>query len=239
MSQRSVLKINGGFMEKENYSKGFIILCVFYAFFLILSNILTGKAISFLGLNLTAGILVFPVVYILSDVMTEVYGIKKSIFAIRMNTVCCIAFVLFTQLMLLIPHAEWWKGQEAYELVFGSAPRIFAASLASYYFGDWLNSALLSYLKRIQADKGFGYRAIMSSVFAHGIDSLLFYSIAFAGVFPADVLVGLGFTQWAFKLSYEIICLPLTTRIVNAWKRIEGIDVTDTGDLAIYNPFQR
>lgn len=226
-------------MEKENYPKGFVILCVFYAFFLIVSNILAGKAISFFGLDLIAAIIVFPIVYILSDVMTEVYGIKKSIFAIRMNTVCCIAFVLFTQLMLLIPHAEWWKGQEAYELVFGSAPRIFAASLASYYFGDWLNSALLSYLKRIQADKGFGYRAIMSSVFAHGIDSLLFYSIAFAGVFPADVLVGLGFTQWAFKLSYEIICLPLTTRVVNAWKRIEGIDVTDTGDLAIYNPFQR
>lgn len=226
-------------MNEERFTKGFTILSVFYAFSLIVSNVLAGKVVLIFGFEVTAAIAVFPVVYILSDVLTEVYGIKLSMFSIRINFICCALFVLFTQAMVIAPYPDYWQNQSAYKIVFDSVPRIFIASLFSYYFGNWVNSSLLSWLKRTQKRKGFAFRAIASSVVAHAVDSMCFFTVAYLGVLPLSSLIAIALGEYVLKLSYEIVFLPITVKVVAWWKKLDSTDVTDTGSLAMYNPFSR
>lgn len=222
--------------SNNTYSKGFVVLAVFYAFLLVTSNILVGKIFTVYGdFVLTCGILVFPAVYVVSDILTEVYGYRKSLFSIRLNFICCFLFVVLTQIMLILPHPPFWEHQSAYEAVFNSTPRIFAASLASYYLGDWANSVMVSWMKKIQNGKNFAIRSIASSLVGQAVDSLLFFSIAFAGVLPLDVLITMITCQYVAKIGYEVVLLPITCRVVAWWKRLEGFDHIDRDET--YNPF--
>ena len=225
-------------VEKKGFTKGYVILCVLYAFLLTLSNVMTGKVISVCGITLTAGILVFPAVYIISDLMTEVYGIRLSMLSIRLNTLCALIFAIMSLVLVALPYPVFWQGQEAYKTVFLTTPRIIVASLIGYYFGDWLNSSIISWLKVKQGGKGFAARAIWSTVFGELADTGLFFMLAFIGTMPLRVLVGIIVAQYCAKVGYEAICVPITARIVKFWKAWDAMDIYDTGEIGQYNPFR-
>ena len=224
-------------MYNERASRGFLILSVIYVFMLTLANIMAGKIIIVHGVLLPAAIIVFPIVYIISDLMTEVYGMKLSMLSIRLNVLCCFILAVMSQALIMLPYPDFWQGQAAYTAVFKSTPRIIAASLIGYYFGDWLNSAVISYMKVKQQGKGFAIRAILSTMAGQVMDTGLFIVIAFYGTMPLPMLLGMVIAQYCAKVGYEILCVPITTKVVKFWKAHFKADFYDSGEVGVYNPF--
>lgn len=217
----------------------FLRLAVVYAACLLLANILATKMISIGPLVASGGIIVFPLVYIISDIMTEVYGMKLSMVSIRMNVLVNVLLVLFTFVASKLPWPAWWQGQAAFATVFQYTWRIVLASMVGYYFGDWMNSMVISRMKVKSVDgKNFPLRAFLSTLAGEGIDTILFCTIAFAGMMPTSALLTMIATQYVGKSLYEGICLPITTPIVAWWKRKEGMEVFDTTDNVVetYRP---
>ena len=224
-------------MIKQNVTKGYAVLAALYSFSLVASNLMAGKLASFNGAVLPAAVVVYPVVYILSDLMTEVYGMRLSMLAIKLNAVCCALLAVLMTVTVSLPFPDFWEGQEAYAAVFSTAPRIVAASLIAYYLGDWLNSAVLSVMKSHMPQGGFPLRAVMSTAVGQIADTGVFIGIAFAGQMPVQALAGMMAAQYMFKVGYEIACIPVTARIVRRWKIWDGVNQFDKGDLiTLYKP---
>lgn len=188
-------------------------LSILFVSCFLISNIVSAKqcALPF-GLSMTGAITVFPITYILSDVFSEVYGYKWSRItcytAFFMNLLMVIAF----QIAIALPGALYWEGQEAFKTTLGSTPRILLASLAAYVFGDFINDKVFAKMKVKHKNeiKGFGARAILSSLIGEICDSLVFMPLAFWGQIPPKQLAIMGATQTTLKVAYEILVLPLT-----------------------------
>jgi uncharacterized integral membrane protein (TIGR00697 family) len=238
MPNREVAKIDGWDKVKKP-TVMFLRLAIVYAACLLLANILATKMISIGPLVASGGIIVFPLVYIISDIMTEVYGMRLSMVAIRMNVVVNVLLVLFTFIASKLPWPVWWQGQAAFATVFQYTWRIVLASMIAYYLGDWLNSAVISRMKVKSVNgKNFPLRAFVSTLAGEGIDTLLFCTIAFAGTMSTSSLLIMIATQYVGKCAYEGVCLPITTPVVAWWKRQEGMEVYDTTDsmMQTYRP---
>ena len=183
-----------------------------------------------------AGVLIFPLAYIINDVIAEVWGYRKARLIIWAGFGVNLLAVLFFTVTIAVPAAPFYEGQNAFATVLGNTPRIVAASLLAYLFGSFLNAYVMSKFKVLTKGKGFSLRAIVSTLAGESIDSLIFITVAFAGIFPADVLLGMILTQALIKTVYEIIVLPLTIVVVKKVKQLEGVD---TFDYEIsYNPFR-
>jgi hypothetical protein len=183
-----------------------------------------------------AGVLIFPIAYILNDVITEVWGFKKARLIIWTGFAVNILAVLFFTMGIVIPGAPFWQNQEAFSIVLGNTPRIVVASLSAYLIGSFLNAMIMSRMKVATKGKGFSGRAIASTLVGESADSIIFISIAFAGVFPFGVLITMIFTQAMLKTVYEILILPVTIWVVGFVKRVEGVDTFDTN--LSYNLFK-
>jgi uncharacterized integral membrane protein (TIGR00697 family) len=181
-------------------------------------------------------VLIFPIAYILNDVITEVWGFSKARLIIWTGFVVNVLAAVFFSLGIAIPGAPFWEGQEAFQTVLGNAPRIVAASLSAYLAGSFLNAYVMSRMKVKTQGRGFSARAILSTLLGESADSLIFITVAFAGIFPVPVLATMILTQATMKTIYEILVLPVTIQIVKYIKRIEGIDTFDT-ELS-YSPFR-
>lgn len=206
----------------------FVVLAVTYASLLLISNVIAGRLISLGGIILPSAVLVYPAIYIFSDIMTEVYGIKLSLLAIRLNVVANLLMVAVFYIVLTVPMPGFFKNGSAYYTVLHQTGRIVTGSLISYFLGDYINSATLSIMKRITHKKYFGLRAVASTALGQIADTGIFISIAFYGVVPTPVLWGMMLAQYVFKVCYEAVSLPITIPVVNWWKRREGLDVVDT-----------
>lgn len=222
---------------KDKITKGYLVLAVAYIFLLLVSNIMAGKLSLFAGMVFPSAVIIFPLVYVISDLMTEVYGIELSMFLIRVNTICSALMAVLLLILVALPYPDFWKHQEAYATVFFTTPRIILASLCGYYFGDWLNSTILSVLKAKANKLGFAFRSIVSTTVGQVVDTSLFIVIAFTGVVPSEILLQMVIVQYLFKVSYGILCVPFTSKIVKLWKKWDGTDVTDKVNPASYNPF--
>ena len=230
-----------------------IILGLFVSVLLI-SNIASSAKIIELGqlgpltLTFDAGTLVFPLSYIFSDVLTEVYGYRNA------RRVIWIGFfsLLLTSLVLVwvgrLPGEAFWLsttasgeaaaadfGQQAYDKIFGLTVRIVLGSLAAYWCGSFLNDFLLARLKVRTAGRYLWVRTIGSTLVGEGVDTLIFALIAFAGVLPTETLVTLIVSNYVFKVGVEVVFTPLTYAIVNRLKQAEGVDVFDRD--TDFNPF--
>jgi len=203
---------------------------------LLISNILATKILMIGPWAAPAGVLIFPIAYILNDVITEVWGFAKARLIIWTGFAVNILAVLFFTLGIVIPGAPFWQNQEAFATVLGNTPRIVVASLSAYLIGSFLNAFVMSRMKVATKGKGFGLRAILSTLVGESADSIIFVSIAFAGIFPIGVLLTMIFTQAILKTVYEILILPVTIWVVGVVKRIEGIDVFDAN--LSYNLFR-
>lgn len=205
----------------------FLVMGVLFCVCLICSNLLEVKMISLGGITATAGLIVFPISYIINDCIAEVWGYRKARLIIWMGFLMNLLAVIFIQLAIVLPSASFWEGQNAFEAIFSSTPRILLASFIAFLAGSFLNAYIMSKMKISSGGKHFSLRAIASTIVGESADSLLFFPIAFGGVVPVKELAILIVTQACLKTAYEIIILPVTIRVVRLVKRIDGSDVYD------------
>lgn len=191
------------------------------------TNVIAAKQADLFGFVVTAGTLTFPFVLVLGDVISEIYGYRRSRQVIFSGFFAMIFFVVITQLALLLPSAPNWSNQSDYEKVLGIIPRIIFASLTTYIVSDLVNAFIMSRMKIIQKGKGFASRAVFSTVVAQAVDGLVFYPLAFWGIIPTTVLIEIFFTSWIIKVALEVIALPVTTLVVKHIKKLEGIEHFD------------
>lgn len=215
-------------MKKEQcVSVPFMVLGIVFCVCLIAANLLETKVIQLGPVSVTAGLIVFPVSYIINDCIAEVWGFRKARLIIWMGFLMNFMVVAMGQLAVWLPAAPFWQGEEAFNFVFGLAPRIAVASLLAFLVGSFLNAYVMSRMKVASAGKHFSLRAILSTVAGEGADSLIFFPLAFGGLMPADELGKMMLVQVLLKTLYEVVVLPLTIRVVKYIKRMEGSDVYD------------
>lgn len=221
---------------KNKVSVLFMLAGILFATCLLISNILASKIMMVGPWAAPAGVLIFPLAYIINDVIAEVWGYQKARLIIWAGFGVNVLAVLFFSAGIAVPAASFWTGQEAFTTTLGSAPRIVAASLLAYLLGSFLNAFVMSKFKVLTRGKGFSVRAVVSTLVGEGADSLIFITIAFAGIFPLKVLLTMIATQALIKTVYEIAVLPLTIWVVKKVKEVEGIDTFDYS--VSYNPFR-
>ena len=209
------------------YSFRFITLVALFITCLIAANITAVKLISVFGLLLPAAIVIFPVSYILGDVLTEVYGFRQARRVIWLGFACNLIVVAAIWVGLVLPAASFWDGQEAYQRILGATPRILGASFLAYLVGEFANAFVLAKMKVATEGRWLWARTIGSTLVGQGLDSTIFITLAFAGVIPLDALVAMIVTQWLVKSAYEAAATPLTYAVVGYLKRSEGVDVYD------------
>ncbi|MSQ22183.1 MAG: VUT family protein [Dehalococcoidia bacterium] len=204
-----------------------VVLAALFVTLLIVSNIIAVKIIEVGGRILPAAIVVFPVTYILGDILTEVYGFRFARRVIWLGFLCNAVAVLGFWIGGLLPAAPFWQGQDAYSAILGYTPRLLVASFAGYLVGEFSNSIVLSRMKVATRGRWLWTRTIGSTIVGQGVDSAVFITVAFAGT-PAGAALGeLALTQWIVKVLYEVAATPLTYAAVAWVKRHEGIDTYD------------
>ena len=216
-----------GSSDKKGNSNRFVIIIALFITCLIASNIIAVKLVNLYGFILPAAILIFPISYILGDVLTEVYGFRVARRVIWMGFLCNLFVVAAIWIGQLLPPAAFWDGQKAYERILGYIPRLLMASFLAYLVGEFANAVVLAKLKIATSGRWLWLRTIGSTVVGQGLDSLLFITLAFAGTIPVVALLIAILTQWIAKCIYEAAATPLTYVIVNYLKRKEGVDVYD------------
>lgn len=211
-------------------------MAIAFSVALITANFLETKVISLGPLSGTGGLLIFPISYIINDCIAEVWGFKKTRLIIWIGFFMNFIVMVFCRIAVAWPAPDYWEGAEAFNFVFGLAPRIMVASLVAFLVGSFLNAVVMSRMKVITSGKHFSLRAIVSTLAGESADSIIFFPLAFGGLMPIKELLGLMLVQVFLKTSYEIIILPITIRLVKYIKKKEEIDVYDT-DIS-YNIFK-
>jgi len=214
----------------------FMLLGILFNVCLIASNLLETKVIRIGSITATAGLLVFPISYIINDCIAEVWGFRKARLIIWTGFAMNFLTIAFARLAVLLPAAPFWQGEASFNFVFGLAPRIAIASLLAFLTGSFLNAYIMSKMKVASRGKHFSLRAIVSTLVGESADSLLFFPIAFGGLIPLSELGILIVTQAVLKSLYEVLILPVTIRVVHYIKKKEQSDVYD--DHISYNLFQ-
>jgi uncharacterized integral membrane protein (TIGR00697 family) len=202
---------------------------------LLLSNVLgAGKVatVEIPGIGswpFGAGILFFPLSYVIGDVLTEVYGYAGARRCIWTGFVALIFMAFMSFVVVALPPAPSWSGQAAYEQIFGQVPRIVLASMVAFWAGEFANSFVLAKMKVWTEGKHLWTRTIGSTVVGQGIDSLIFYPLAFWGAagWTNDLVITVLVTQWVLKVGWEVLLTPVTYAVVGFLKRREGVDVYD------------
>lgn len=221
----------------------------FFVTVLLLSNLLSSAKIIDLGgsigpvaLVFDAGTLVFPISYIFGDMLTEVYGYKKSRRVIWMGFVATAMMGLFVWLSGLLPGADFWQettGDGAYNAVLGSISALVVASLAAYFVGEFTNSYVLAKMKVATKGRWLPLRTIGSTLAGQAIDSVVFIGLATLlapTAFPADQMINLILTNYILKVGIEVLLTPITVVVVGWLKRAENEDYYDTD--TNFNPFK-
>lgn len=203
-----------------------IIIAVFAAMLLI-SNLAATKLVAFGPIITDGGAVLFPLIYIFGDVLTEVYGYKRTRRAIWIGFgVMLLAVTCFT-IVRYLPGAAEYTAQASYEAVLGFFPRIVLASLAAYLVGSFLNSYVLAKLKVKTKGKKLWFRLIGSTFVGEFFDTVVFALIAFGGILGYSDMVIFILVGWLFKTGVEVVLLPVTYRVVKYLKRVEHVDVYD------------
>ncbi len=176
-----------------------------------------------------AGVLFFPISYVFGDVLTEVYGYSRARRVIWAGFAGLAFASLMAAVVVALPPAPFWESQRAYEIAFGQAPRIAAASMFAYFCGEFMNSFVLAKMKVLTAGRWLWTRTIGSTIVGEAVDSSLFYPLAFygSGIIPDERLPAIMLAQFVLKVGVEVLFTPLTYKIVGALKRAENEDYYD------------
>jgi uncharacterized integral membrane protein (TIGR00697 family) len=210
-------------------SHRFVVVTALFVTCLITANIIIAKQISIGGIILPAAIIIFPLSYIIGDVLTEVYGYQQARRVIWLGFLCNLITVVAIWIAQKLPPAPVFEAQAAYERILGSTPRFLLASFMAYLAGEFTNSFVMAKMKIITKGRWLWTRTIGSTLVGQGVDTVVVLAIAFGGVLPLSVLGIMILSHWLAKSVYEIIATPLTYVVVGYLKRKEGVDVYDYG----------
>ena len=202
-----------------------LFLSVLFVTSLLISNIITAKQVLLpFGITMTGAVFIFPVTYILSDLFSEVYGYRWSRITCYLAFAMNLLMVLLFSLVIVTPAPDYWTNQEAFQTVLGSTPRVLAASLLAFILGDMVNDKVFRRMKEKHSNelKGFGWRAILSSLAGELVDSLIFLPLAFLGQMPIATLAVMTICQVGIKTGYEVVILPITRLVVKLVSKYEN-----------------
>jgi uncharacterized integral membrane protein (TIGR00697 family) len=213
-------------MEKNYRYLGAI--SVFFVSVLLISNVASTKIVDFGRLAFDAGTLLFPLTYIFGDVLTEVYGYKRSRRVIWMGLSMALLMSAIFIIVGKLPADASWGNQAAYDAILGMTPRIVLASLIAFFTGEFSNSYVLAKMKIWTKGKMLWARTIGSTLIGELLDSTIFVLIAFWGIFPNDLILTIIISNYLFKSAVEIALTPLTYRVIAFLKKREQEDYYDT-----------
>lgn len=220
----------------ENY-RYLTALTAYFVAVLLISNVASTKIVQLFGLTFDGGTLLFPLSYIFADILTEVYGFRKSRSAIWLGFVSAAVMSAVFIVVGMLPAASDWGNQAAYDAILGLTPMIVLGSLVAYFCGEFSNSYLLAKMKVWTEGKHLWLRTIGSTLVGQAIDSTLFILIAFGAFLPGSLLITLIVSNYIFKVTIEILFTPLTYKAVAFLKAREGVDAFDRD--TDFNPFAR
>ena len=208
---------------------------------LLLSNIIGAAKPAALTINgqqwiFGAGILFFPLGYVIGDVLTEVYGYARARRVIWAGFAALLFMAFMSWVVVALPPAPGWPGQAAYESVFGQVWRIVFASITAFWAGEFINSYVMARMKIWTGGKHLWSRTIGSTVVGQGIDSIIFYPLAFGGIWSNEQVFSVMITNWLLKVGWEVVLTPVTYGVVGWLKRKEGVDIFDEG--TNFSPFK-
>jgi queuosine precursor transporter len=213
-----------------------VVMAAFVAILLLSNLIGASKLATVGGYTFGAGILFFPVSYVLGDVLTEVYGYARARRCVWAGFGAMIFMAFMSYVVVAMPPAAGWPNQGAYETVFGSTWRIVLASITAFWAGEFVNSFVLAKMKIMTRGKQLWARTIGSTVFGQAVDSLIFYPLAFLGIWETSQVLTVMVTNWLLKVLWEALLTPVTYAVVGWLKRHEGVDLFDEG--TDFTPFK-
>lgn len=223
--------------ESVHQFRSFDVVMAAFVAILLLSNVIGAAKIATLGgWEFGAGILFFPLGYVIGDVLTEVYGYARARRCIWVGFSALIFMAFMSWVVVSLPPAPGWAGQAAYESVFGQVPQIVFASIVAFWAGEFVNSYVLARMKVWTEGKHLWSRTIGSTVVGQGVDSLIFYPLAFWNVWSPEQVILVMITNWGLKVTWEVVLTPVTYLVVNTLKRHEGVDLFDEG--TDFTPFK-
>lgn len=226
---------------QKGLSTTFLWLAVIFCTCLITSNMFIPRLwrLGSLPIQLTGGVIIFPISYIINDCLTEVYGYRKARLVIWMGFTMCFFVSVASQLATMLPkplYEDSYAVSDSFNSLFSLVPRNMLGSLLAFISGSTVNAWIISRMKVASRGRHFGVRAIVSTIGGELTDSIIFFPIAFAGQLPFKAILSLMLTQVLAKTLYEAIILPVTSAVVKRLKKHEGIDTYDDG--ISYNPFR-
>lgn len=221
----------------RKFSPTYLFFALIFATCLIVANIVEQKLIKIGPFEATAGLLIFPLSYVVNDLIAEVWGYRAMRTLIWYGFLMNFIAVAVFHLAIIVPPSANFTNHEAFALVMGNTLRLTAASFVAFLIGSFLNAYVMSKMKIIQHGHRFSLRAVVSTLVGESADSIVFFTFAFSGLLPVKTLIILILTQTAMKTCYEIMILPLTTQIVKSVKKREQTDIFDNN--ISYNPFKQ
>ncbi|HMO68902.1 MAG TPA: queuosine precursor transporter [Novosphingobium sp.] len=244
MIDQPIARIDGTTGARRHYRYLDYVMAAFVAI-LLLSNIIGASKPASVDLpgigawSFGAGVLFFPISYIIGDILTEVYGYANARRVIWTGFAALLFMAFMAWVVVSLPPAEGWPHQAAYEAVFGNSWRIVAASMIAFWAGEFANSVVLAKMKVWTQGRFLWMRTIGSTFVGQGLDSLIFYPLAFYGLagWPPETLMQVVLSQWAIKTAWEALLTPATYVVVGWLKRREGVDVYDEG--IEFSPFAK
>ena len=232
---------NNSLNGRKDVSAIFVVLAVVFCVCLITSNLFVPRL--WQGgntqLQLSAAVIIFPISYIINDLLTEVYGFRRAMQVIWMGFALSAFVAVAAHIVTILPAPLYDDSQavaNSFNQLFGLIPRTTVASLIAFILGSHINAWVMSSMKVATKGKGFGWRAILSTIAGEFSDSIIFYPLAFLGTMPFKTILSIVLTQVTVKTVYEIIILPVTSAISHKLKKAEGIDTFDFN--VSYNPFK-
>ncbi len=216
--------------------KYFNIITGLFVAVLLISNIASTKIVQLWKFSFDGGTILFPISYIFGDILTEVYGYSQSRKVIWIGFFSALLMSLTLGMVGLLKPAAGWQYQDAYMKILGQTPRIVTASLIAYFAGEFSNSFVLAKMKIMTKGRWLFTRTIGSTIVGEGIDTLIFVTIAFFGLYSNRLLFIIIVSNYVFKVSFEVVLTPLTYKIVGFLKKSERVDWYDYR--TNFNPFK-
>ena len=229
--------IDGAQVARRHFRYFDYVMAAFVSILLLSNLIGAAKLATVGGFTFGAGILFFPLSYVLGDVLTEVYGYANARRCVWAGFVALLFMAFMSWVVVRMPPAAGWGGQAAYESVFGNTWRIVAASVLAFWAGEFVNSYVLAKMKVWTGGRHLWTRTIGSTVFGQAVDSVIFYPVAFLGTWPTKVVVTVMITNWFLKVLWEALLTPVTYAVVGWAKAREGVEVFDRG--TDFSPFAK
>lgn len=215
--------------------KHYTAIAMLFVGLLLSANVIGGKPILFGPIIIPAGLLLFPITYLLGDILTEVYGFANSRRVIWMGMLCNLFMALMCRVAIALPAVETYEHSAAYAQILSSSSRLMVISVLSYFIGELINAYIVSRLKIKMQGRLFWLRALCGSWIGEGIETSLFISLAFYGTMPNAQLLDLGIVYYGFKIVYGLCAMPFASHWVKVLKARENLDVYDK--TTKFNPF--